>query len=72
MRRSMKKRKIMALLLICATVLTGIALTGCKGKYAADNAGEQQTEAVAEGAERETTEEAVTYKDTLTLAVQDD
>lgn len=66
----MKKNRGIALLLACVMV-AGMGMTGCKGKYAAGgNTGTQAAE--KSGGESAVASDAVSYKDTLTVAIQDD
>ncbi len=73
----MKKKRTLALLL-AGVMLVSAGLTGCKGKYAASNTESTTTAAAAEGeaadsdAESEAPAEDAVYKDTLTVAVQED
>lgn len=69
----MKKKQVIALLLACTTVLGGMAMTGCKGKYAAGggDAAAAATEAAA-GGTAAAEKAGGNYKDTLTVAIQDD
>lgn len=74
----MKKRQITALLMACVTLAASASMTGCKGKYAAGGSavteaqGGGQTEAGASGQTSGQTGGQASYKDTLTVAIQDD
>lgn len=72
----MKKRQVTALLLACVTLAASVSMTGCKGKYAAGGGGETAAAAGAPAAESKTEAggqtEPASYKDTLTVAIQDD
>ena len=66
----MKKRRMSTLFAACAVLASALLMTGCKGQYAASN--DTAAEAQNGGAEETVAEGEATYKDTLTVAVQDD
>lgn len=66
----MKKKRMSTLFAACAVLASALLMTGCKGQYAASN--ETAAEAQNGGAEETVAEGEATYKDTLTVAVQDD
>lgn len=73
----MRKKQVTALLLACVTLAASVSMTGCKGKYAAGGGDTKAAAAEGTKAEGSKTGEGepaanASYKDTLTVAIQDD